>query len=294
MTTGVELLESLDDFLACEHLQRRLLDEQAGASILGVPTLRAVAESGGVVLGIREGGLSRELVGVLVDLATTWEGFPALFSVVFGVSPEARNRGLGLALRQAERRSALAQDIEVIRTWVDPLRSVECHLLWNRLGAIGTRYERNLFGELPDRLHRGLATDRVHVEWWLRSPRALALLEQGVSAMQLHAGLHEMAAATRTSVGSAGHRVLVEVRSETDAANVLAEVPVDLDRLRDDDPAEARKWRLGTRELFERLLSTGYLLGGLVHEGGRSFQLFVRRDRSRVLGEGEARVRSVS
>jgi hypothetical protein len=36
--------------------------------------------------------------------------------------------------------------------------------------------------------------------------------------------------------------------------------------------------------LFERLLGTGYLLVGLVHEGGRSFQLLVREDRAGALG----------
>jgi hypothetical protein len=36
--------------------------------------------------------------------------------------------------------------------------------------------------------------------------------------------------------------------------------------------------------LSERLLGTGYLLVGLVHEGGRSFQLLAREDRAGALG----------
>jgi predicted GNAT superfamily acetyltransferase len=284
MTIDVEPLRTLDDLSACEHLQRRLLGEHAGTALLGVPALRAIAESGGLLLGVRQGGVRRELTGAVVDLATTWEGFPALFSHLFGVSADARNGGIGLALRVAERRHALAAGVEIVRAWIDPLRSSESHLFLNRVGAIGTKYERNVFGELPDRVHRGLATDRICAEWWLRSPRTVALLDEGRGASHLRVGLHEMAVATRTTSGPSGQRTLVDARADADAANVLVEIPVDIELFRDEDPAEARRWRLGTREVFERLLVTGYLLVGLVHEGGRSFQLLEKTDRSGALG----------
>jgi predicted GNAT superfamily acetyltransferase len=287
MTIDVEPLRALEDFQACERLEKRLLGEHAGASVVGVAALRAAAESGGLLLGAREDdGESGELVGAVVDLATTWERFPALFSLVFGVAADHRTQGIGLLLRQTERRFALERGIEVIRTWVDPLRSCECHLLWNRIGAIGTGYIRNAYGELADRVNLGLATDRVCTEWWLRSPRTLALLERGLPAAHLRAGLHEMDVATRTTVGPSGRRVLADAKADTNAASVLIEIPVDIDLLRDEDPAEARRWRLGTREVFERLAASGYLFAGLVHEGGRSFQWLVRADRSEALGRG--------
>jgi predicted GNAT superfamily acetyltransferase len=286
MTVAVESLRTLDDLAACERLQRRLFGDHASASVLSVPALRAVAESGGLLLGARVGAATRELAGAVVDLSTTWEGFGALFSHVFGVSPEARNRGVGSSLRVAERRIAQETGIDVIRAWVDPLRSHESHLLWNKMGAIGTTYERNVFGELSDSANRGLATDRVHVEWWLRSPRTLALLEKGQPASHTRVRLHEMVVATRTKVTSTGRRVLVDAKLEPGSANVLVEIPVDVDLLRDEDPAEARRWRVGTRLLFEQLLGTGYLLVGLVHEGGRSFQLFENVDRGAALGHG--------
>jgi predicted GNAT superfamily acetyltransferase len=95
-----------------------------------------------------------------------------------------------------------------------------------------------------------------------------------------------MVVATRTKATSSGRRVLVDVKLEPGAAKVLVEIPVDVDLLRDEDPAEARRWRVETRELFEQLLGTGYLLVGLVHEGGRSFQLLEKTDRAEALGHG--------
>jgi predicted GNAT superfamily acetyltransferase len=286
MTIAVETLRTLDDLAACERLQHRLFGDHATASVLSVPALRAVAESGGLLLGVRSGAATRELAGAVVDLLATWEGFGALFSHVFGVSPEARNRGVGFSLRAAERRIAQEAGIDIIRAWVDPLRSLESHLLWNKIGAIGTTYERNVFGELSDSVNRGLATDRVHVEWWLRSPRTLARLDEGRPASHVRVRLHEMVVATRTKAASSGRRVLVDVKLEPGAAKVLVEIPVDVDLLRDEDPAEARRWRVGTRELFEQLLGTGYLLVGLVHEGGRSFQLLEKVDRGAALSHG--------
>jgi predicted GNAT superfamily acetyltransferase len=286
MTIAVERLRTLDDLAACERLQHRLFGDHASASVLSVPALRAVAESGGLLLGVRSGAATRELAGAIVDLPSTWERFGALFSHVFGVSPEARNRGVGSSLREAERRHAQEAGIDIVRAWVDPLRSHESYLLWNKIGAIGTTYERNVFGELSDKANRGLATDRVHVEWWLRSPRTLALLDEGRPASHVRVKLHEVVVATRTKATSSGRRVLVDVKLEPGAAKVLVEIPVDVDLLRDEDPSEARRWRVGTRELFEQLLGTGYLLVGLVHEGGRSFQLLEKVDRGAALGHG--------
>jgi predicted GNAT superfamily acetyltransferase len=286
MTIAVEPLQSVEDFSACERLQRRLLGEGAGAAVLGVPALRSISDSGGLLLGVRQDGVTRELSGAVVDLASVWDGFPALFCHLFGVSADARGRSVGRALREVERKRASASGVAVVRGWIDPLRSCESHVLLNRLGAVGTLYARSVYGELSDRTHRGLATDRIGVEWWLRSPRTMALLDEGRPATHLRAGLHEMVVATRTTAGPSGQRILSDVRADVDAANVLVEIPVDVELLRDADPAEARRWRLETREVFERLLARGYLLVGLVHEGGRSFQLLEKTDRSGALGRG--------
>lgn len=284
MTIQIEVLQSLEDLVACEHLQRRLLGERAGAATVGVLTLRAISETGGLLLGVRADRVTRELSAAAVSLRTEYEGFSALFSLWSAVAEEARGQGVGVALRMAERRAALSAGIEVIRAWVDPLAGRESHIAWNRNGAIGTAYERDVFGDLGDRLHRGMATDRVRVEWWLRSPRTIALIDEGRPAAHLRVGLHEMVVATRTTPGPDGQRTLADVRADADATNVLIEIPSDIHRLRDADPAEARRWRLGTREVFERLLAAGYLLVGLVHEGGRCFQLLEKAERSSVLG----------
>ncbi|MDD5219529.1 MAG: hypothetical protein PHV11_03035 [Candidatus Bipolaricaulis sp.] len=288
MSIEVDRLSNVDGWEACERLGLELLGGRPSPSLCRVQILRAIHDSGGLVLGAWDtSGVERVLVGALADLAGTFRGFPSFFSLFAAVLPRRRNAGIGLALRSIERAEALAVGVEVIRGWVDPLRSDESHVSLNRLGAVGVGYARNVFGELNDRPNVGLATDRVAIEWWIRSPRTEAALDRGRLMPHARLGLHQMAVITKTSPGPAGERTLVEVLGSVTGSLLLVEVPEYLDLLREAAPDEARRWRVATREAFERLFAEGYLLVGLVHEAGRSFQLFERADAGTVLGRRE-------
>ncbi|MDD5264744.1 MAG: hypothetical protein PHU43_07885 [Candidatus Bipolaricaulis sp.] len=285
MSIEVERLAGLEDWRACERLELEVRGEHPARPTCGLPTLRAIHDSGGLILGAWDTPApERVLAGALVDLSGTHEGFPGLFTLFLGVSPRRRNAGVASALRRAERAAAADRGVEVVRWWIDPLRGDEAHLALNRLGAVGSRYERNVLGELHDRQNAGLVTDRVGVEWWVRAPRTAAVVDEGRLAAHYQLGFHEMAVLTRTTVGPSGQRVLLDLDRSVTGSHLLVEVPVHLDPLREAAPDEARRWRLATRDVFERLLAEGYLLVGLIHEAGRSFQLLEAADLGAVLG----------
>ncbi|MEN6369956.1 MAG: hypothetical protein ABFD77_09740 [Thermotogota bacterium] len=285
MNIEVERLAGLEDWRACERLESEVRGEHPARSVCNAPTLQAVDVSGGLILGAWETSTPEHvLAGALVDLAGTHEGFSGLFTLFLGTSPRWRNAGVATALRRGERAAAGDRGVEVIQWWIDPLRGNETHLALNKLGAVGSRYERNVFGELHDRLNVGLATDRVRVEWWVRAPRTAAVVDEGRLAAHYQLGLHQMTVLTKTTVGSSGQRVLLDIDRSATGPHLLVEVPVHLDPLREAAPDEARRWRLAMRDVFERLFAEGYLLVGLVHEAGRSFQLFEAADLGTVLG----------
>ncbi len=285
MSIEVEPLAGLEPWRACERLELEVRGEPLGRPTCGLPTLRAIDDSGGLILGAWDTSTSeRVLAGALVDLSGRHEGFSGLFTLFLGVLPRRRNAGVASALRRAERAEAADRGVEVVRWWIDPLRGDETHLALNRLGAVGCRYERNVFGELHDRQNAGLATDRVGIEWWVRAPRTAAVVEQGRVAAHYQLGFHEMAVLTKTTVGPSGQRVLLDLDRSVTGAHLLVEVPEHLDPLREAAADEARRWRLATRDAFERLFAEGYLLVGLIHEAGRSFQLFEAADLGAVLG----------
>lgn len=283
MTIEAVRLSGLEELGASVDVQRVILGDRA-RSVWAVPALTAVCQSGGLVLGARdtENDATR-LCGVLVDLVADVDGYPARHTVFRGVLPAARNRGVGHGLRTAERSFCQREGIDLVFWSLDPLRSDEAHLAFNKLGAIATSHQRDLYGEVHDDANLGLATDRLHVEWWIDSPRVTSILDRGKQPPHFRLGIHEMDVLTETRLLQSGVRMLVTYDCAPQAEYVLAEIPVDLDRIRALDVVAAREWRLQSRAMFELLFERGYVGVGFVHEGGRSFHLFAKADRRAAL-----------
>lgn len=271
MNIAIRPLTTLDDLRGCEALQRSLLGGRAEAA-LSVPSLAAIMESGGLLLGAWEGEV---LLGGLVDLIAGPNG-ESRFTYIHAVIEERRNNGIGTLLRVREREICVRDGTGLIRWWLDPLRSDQAHLSFNKLGAIGSGYIRNALGPLGDRLNSGLATDRLRVEWRIGSPRVNRAIDEGLPLPHFDLSFDRMEVLTKTKGTASGLRSLIGFDDSPEREYVLTEIPVDLDLLRRGDIGAARGWRLGTRELYPLLFSLGYTIVGLVHEGGRSFHLFER------------------
>lgn len=166
---------------------------------------------------------------------------------------------------------------------IDPLRGAQAHFALNKLGAIATSYERNALGELPDPANRGLATDRLVVEWWIASFRVLQVVEQKRLPYHYHLGFERMEVVTRTGLTDSGARRLLRAETNPRGDVLLFEIPVDLDPLLAHELDLARDWRIKTRDAFEALFANGYILSGFVHEAGRSFHLFEREEKAAIL-----------
>jgi predicted GNAT superfamily acetyltransferase len=123
---------------------------------------------GGQVLGAFDGDA---LVGFAMALPAYRDGRPYLHSHMLAVLPQYRNIGLGRRLKLAQRDDALERGIDRMEWTFDPLEIKNAHLNIARLGAIARRYMRNIYGPSTSPLQGGLPTDRLVVEWWLRSER---------------------------------------------------------------------------------------------------------------------------
>ena len=284
MPNAASRLSGHDDLRALADLESSIFGKRS-PSLWDVPHLSAIERSGGLLLGVREEGqTAAALQGGLVDLVARFEGHSAYWTVLLSVAPDTRNSGVAQTLRRAERIVAGDEGVSVVRWTIDPLRSIEAHIAFNKLGAIATGYVRNLYGEVDSPVDRGLATDRLIIEWWTDAPRTLAVCDDGQLPPHYRLGLHEMTVLTQTTVHASGQRVMTGYADPNDERHVLVEVPVDLEVLRNASLDIARAWRIETRELFESLFEKGYVVVGFVHEAGRSFHLMERADRGAVLG----------
>ena len=133
---------------------------------------------GGQVLGVFDGN---KLVGFAMSLPGYHDGKPYLHSHMLAVLPEYRNIGLGRRLKLAQRDDALARGFDLMEWTFDPLEIKNAHLNIARLGAIARRYMRNIYGPSTSPLQGGLPTDRLVVEWWLRSPRVRRALGEEIA-----------------------------------------------------------------------------------------------------------------
>lgn len=283
MTIAIDRLATVRAFLACERLQRAV---SGGSPCLAVPALVAIGRSKGLILGATNE--NEEMCGTIIDVASVDGDLSSWFTAFRAVREEERNKGVISVLRSLEREIGIQEGIALIRWTIDPLRSLEAHVAFNKLGAVAVRYERDLYGELHDDRNEGLATDRLIVEWWLTAPRVVAVVDRHILPHHFHLGLDKMEVATRTSVTDNGLRRLVGFDDSVcsgvvRSAVILVEIPAKLDRMRSSDIDLARDWRLRTRDIFERMFAAGYVITGLVHEGGRSFQLFERASKATIL-----------
>ena len=203
----IRACEGLDELEACVRLQvetvgvrcvgcdsaRRayLVAQKIGGQVLGAfdgerkNKVGELAGKGRAEKGI-EGGAVVGRPGELVGFAFSLPGVksnkgiasPYLHSHMLAVKESYRNRGIGVQLKLAQRREALARGIRVMEWTFDPLEIKNAFINIHRLGAVVSTYRPNFYGLSSSRLQGGLQTDRLVAEWYLDSPRVRSRFEE--------------------------------------------------------------------------------------------------------------------
>lgn len=223
----VRKCEKLEEFQCCVELQRQIWGE-ADLEVEPVTMFVVAAHTGGQVLGAFDGG---RIIGYTLAVAGLREGAPFLHSHMTGVLNGYRDRGVGRMLKLFQRDEALSRGIRLIQWTFDPLELRNAHFNLNRLGAICREYLPNLYGVTTSPLHRGLATDRLLVEWRLDSARAVAAMKNLVK--------------------------------EPVEAPAVIELPAELERWQQENAPEIKTVQARMREEFTKWFAKGYAAVGL-------------------------------
>jgi len=245
--------------------------------------LRALADNGGLVLGAF-------FEGRLVGVSYGWPAGYYFYSHATGVRESSKYRGVGFALKQAQRARVVEKYGLGLAKWTfDPLQSLNSRFNLARLGVIAREYYVDYYGEIRDNVNRGLGSDRVKVEWWLTSPR---VEERAVRKCRPSARALEMLGAVAAYGVEPGDPPRPGARRSVDeilsSDIVLIPVPRDISGVRDRDPGAARAWRLATRWAYTLLLGNGYILVDNVDGGvDYTFNVAWRAPLNRVLAGWE-------
>jgi predicted GNAT superfamily acetyltransferase len=215
----------------------------------------ALGDSGNVPYGAFDGD---EMVGYVLG----WVGVEPVdglhaHSHMLATMPDLRHRGVGFALKLAQRAQCLEQGISLVRWTFDPLLSRNAHFNLAKLGATADRFLPDFYGEMGDALNRGERSDRLMVRWDLEGD------------------------ATRTTTGT-GFEVLgrlgedpeapvpSEVRSPSGEPALIG-IPRDYHALRERDRELAQRWREATATALTACFDAGLLATGFTKDSAYVF-----------------------
>ena len=145
-------LRTLDDFRAAEDVQRAAWQSDE-LDIVPLHMLLTVAKNGGVALGAFA---QDQLIGFVFGFLGTGEHrygpeAPAAVKLKhcshqMGILPEWQSKGVGFALKVAQREAVRGQGLRLITWTYDPLESKNARLNILKLGAVCHTYYRDLYG----------------------------------------------------------------------------------------------------------------------------------------------------
>lgn len=228
---------------------------------------RAVQQAAGMVLGAYRGDrmvgfafgfLARDLDRMRrSDEGDIDSRAVGLHSHMVAVRPELQGTGVGRRLKWAQRLWCLERGLEWMHWTFDPLQAKNARLNLHHLGGSSRTYLVDFYGVIGGALSGDQATDRLLLEWDLRSPAVIERAQKFVTG-QLPAedtrppGYHLL---VLTADGSPDVRV-VPVSAAPEILAVRA--PDDITRLLHEEPGRAASWRFAIRDALVAALEHGY------------------------------------
>ncbi|MET8447000.1 chorismate synthase [Streptomyces sp. NPDC005209] len=176
---------------------------------------------------------------------------------VFGPGQEtyslvaAADRGLGYAVKQAQREWALDHGALTMRWTFDPLVGRNARFNLVKLGAVGTEYLTDFYGPMTDGVNDGDESDRLTATWDLTArPRSYDTRDREAAPVMAFAP-------------DGGPLV----RRDRADRYLYCRVPDDIVRLRAAEPVAALRWRHAVREVFTEAFVEGFVAAGMSRDG---------------------------
>jgi predicted GNAT superfamily acetyltransferase len=212
-------------------------NEMRALAFSGNPVHLAVDAENGATIGFAVGFLG-------------WAPQLHVHSHQAGVVASHRRRGVGYALKLAQRLTCLAHGIAEMRWTFDPLVRRNTAFNLNALGARAVAFYPDFYGIMTDSINTGDASDRLEAVWDLTRPLPTTCVRPaaGPTALKNQDGMP-----ARTEARPVDGAVL--------------EVPADYEAIRAQEPERSRAWRLAVREVLADAYRAGLRVGAVSESG---------------------------
>ena len=253
-TISIRDLNTISDIEPMLRLEKEVwgLDD---ADVTPLTLTVALKAAGSIVIGAFEG---REMVGFAFAFPSFEHGKVGLHSHMLAVRPSHREYGLGYRLKLAQRERALEMGITEMTWTFDPLRSLNAHLNFSKLGVISDSYRVDFYGpQTSSHLHTN-GTDRLWVTWGMADSRVQDRLNgKGKLAEVVDAVKHLDPLVRFNGDGKPAEGNLAAALSRQ---RIAIEIPRDMDRIESSNKELAREWRLATRRALTGALNAGFVV----------------------------------
>lgn len=285
----IRSLETMEEIAAAEEVQR-VTWTMTDLDIIPAHALHAMQHSGAVLLGAFDG---ERVVGFAFGVLGTEENPNRvdqvaaarlkMYSVIAGVLPDYQQHDIGYRLKMAQRDFAIRIGIRLITWTYDPLESLNARFNIGKLGAICHRYLRHFHGDMTG-INTGLPTDRFEVEWWVTQNRVAARAERKWRPLKLEALLAGGAVLVNEATVNESGLPVPPLNYVSRPGNLmLVEIPANFQGIKRADMPLALRWRMHTRDVFEKMFDSGFIVTDFVpyvdEQGNqRSYYLLTYQD----------------
>ena len=237
----------VEDVAGTSEVSRFLAELWSSTGAMPAEVLRGIWHAGGSALAAYAGD---RLVGAAVAVFEP-PATRAVYSLVTGAGTS--DRGIGFALKQAQRAWALEHGATAMTWTFDPLIGRNARFNLVKLGARAVDYVIDFYGPMDDVFNAGDESDRLTVRW------DLVTAEPGPGEFDEPRG-RESAAQTRVAPDGGP----LEARA---GALRWCRVPRDVVALRAADPVAALAWRRAVRGVLTDAFAAGYLGTSMSRDG---------------------------
>ncbi|GAA0345428.1 GNAT family N-acetyltransferase [Bacillus carboniphilus] len=263
-TITYKIIEDLEEINMVVELQAEIWSPDI---VSPLPQLVAAIHNGGVVIGAFT---DEKLVGFSYGFAGFKDGEAYLISHMTGILPDYQNAGIGYQLKTKQREWAIQYGFKKMIWTFDPLELRNAYFNVCKLGGYSRQYIRSYYGELNDKLNKGLPSDRLLVEWDICSKR----VEEAMSGALQTESEYEILYSWE-QVDGYTTPTHYQNRVRQNHAGYRVPVPSNIQVIKQQKPDAALAWRHATRTAIEDAFSNGYLITGVQREQGSSIHFYI-------------------
>lgn len=170
---GDEIVSGLDVINRLQH-DVWLIEPNKLTSSLDMSTIVDTGGYIGIAYRAETGLTPAGWLGFVLGYGSRYGVLSSRFLAVHG---DARHKNLARDLKLLQGYMALEAGHFAAEWTFDPMRSVNAHLNFNKLGAFAERYKINKYGEFKSALYGDVPSDRFVVRWNLTDPAVIAHLQ---------------------------------------------------------------------------------------------------------------------